>query len=68
MEKIEMEKDLIWKEFTYWPNSRTSPAFFLPSLSCPASARCWRPSQLSPPFSPFWPVPHAAFLFLAPAC
>jgi len=39
MEKIELEKDWIWKEFTYWPNSRTSPAFFLPLPGLPCLAR-----------------------------
>ena len=39
MEKIELEKNWIWKEFTYWPNSRTSPAFFLPLPGLPCLAR-----------------------------
>jgi len=34
-----LEKDWIWKEFTYWPNSRTSPAFFLPLPGLPCLAR-----------------------------
>ena len=53
MEKIELDKNLIWKEFTYWPNSRTSPASF------PALARCWQPSPAHLPVSPLFPPPVA---------